>query len=331
MNSINLYNSALEEEKEEAQLVLDNSLTEEDFSQLHILFHELSASIKWGNMVEKYLKPFLTDMENVVFNNTYKLTKRGEIPFHKLFIIEQELIEQKQLYKNYIMLMLVKKLLGALKTRVNQFLDDIPSLTLDQEDELREIIESIEDGQHEDNGNIYDSEIHRKFFNRNQEFDEEEMDLIQEQSEQVWGLQTPISGYEDYHTEKGIMITADFTRLESDTNCHHHRTVTTLVTEGGIEYLREKCKSCRSILKNQETIKNKTHVLTTANPEKCEHKQVLWIKGKEGHEAICSNCNLHPVPDPGKYNWTEVGLEPYQDDPSKDEILNLGGAMSCES
>ena len=44
-----------------------------------------------------------------------------------------------------------------------------------------------------------------------------------------------------------------------------------------------------------------------------------WKEGEEGQTAICFECE-EVAPDPGKYKWGAVGLEPYGDDPETDTL-----------
>jgi hypothetical protein len=45
----------------------------------------------------------------------------------------------------------------------------------------------------------------------------------------------------------------------------------------------------------------------------------VWKEGEEGKVALCSDCKeVHPSPQ--TMLWEKVGLEPFGDDPEKDEI-----------
>jgi len=335
---------ALREETEEAYRALKNSLTESDLERLHAIRHEVKSHINWGRVVSFCFSELLVSMEKVIFEGGKKLTSQGHPAFEQLFPSEQEFVQENDLRRHYLVLQLVKKLLGALKTKTNQAVKDIPFLDFDKEEDLKELILGNEQELASVDDSPYDSETRRKFFDfKGDELDEvqyteEEMDLVAEfenngeNGKRAGGnFQRPLLEDADNFSDLGkIIIHSDLHRPESDTNCHHNATTTTIINEGGTtQYFREYCKMCRQVIRKEKIEKVERQLVV--DPEQCEHKSVLWVKNKEGKEAYCTACNLAPVPNPEKYNWVYAGLEPYGDDPSLDQIINLEEAMSCES
>ena len=337
-------------DKEEARDILESHLTEEDLERLHSIRHELSQHIRWGPLAKEALSILLLDMEDLIHKGIGHVSSKNSSPFKELFPLEQEFLQQKDLREQFVLLKLTKKLIGALKTRVNQALSDLPMLNIEDEEELRDLLADDEQ---------YDAETTKKFFNFKEEdpddFSEDEMDLVAEINNQEERsrkrFQKPMTFTEEDNFDEGRVtvydkvsfadtrMNSDPSQPDSDTNCHHTRTTITFVTgSDGLQYKRIYCKSCRRVVKRTNVSKPKKTLTEKEREEEyeklketCEHKQVLWVQGKEGKEAYCTHCDFSPVPEPGKYNWSYVGLEPYGDEPTKDEVINLEEAMQCES
>jgi len=297
----------------DAYEALQESLTEEDLERLHGIRHEINHHINWGEVVSSCFSELLTSVEKIIFEGGENIAAQGHPPFQQLFPAEQNYIQDKNARRDYLLLKFTKKLVGALKTKTNQTLEEIPFLDLDDEDELRELFLDDDSPSDEDNYNPYDPKTSQDYFYA---LNDEVID-----AEYIEKKTNPITNDD----EKEISISADLKRQDSSTNCHHTSVTVSFVTENdGVKYLREFCKGCRRVIR-----KKKAQTTSTASPKECEHLSAAWVEGKEGKEAYCSECKLSPLPNPEIYNWRSVGLEPYGDDPSKDEIINLEKALSC--
>lgn len=120
-------------------------------------------------------------------------------------------------------------------------------------------------------------------------------------------------------TDDELLDTIDRTLSESPAlpdpkpACSHKRTKTRYEKIKGATQVTTICKDCGEWLTKATTIKPKKH----------EHLP-MWVKGKEGQEAICMDTKCGEIiPDPSIYDWVQAGLEPYGDDPSQDEVIIL--------
>jgi len=85
------------------------------------------------------------------------------------------------------------------------------------------------------------------------------------------------------------------------------------------EMLKETyCKDCRAVIAKVQVKADRQH------KQPCQHPGAEWVEGKEGQEAVCTEPSCRaPIPNPETYRWVEAGLEPYADDPTKDEVITL--------
>lgn len=100
-------------------------------------------------------------------------------------------------------------------------------------------------------------------------------------------------------------------------NGKHARTEVRFRRKNEEVYSEQYCKDCRQVIK-------RTLAKGSAAPSTvpCEHPGAEWVEGLEGKEAVCTKCK-GPIPNPETYQWANVGLEPFGDDPSKDEVVTL--------
>ncbi len=120
-----------------AEGILNCSLTMDEIDRLRSIKHDFSSNIRWGNVADEALRVLLADVEDLIHGSPGTLVK--ESPLDSLFPHEREFLEDEtktQLRKTYVNLLLVKKLLGAVKTKVTQHIMDILILDEDEENEL---------------------------------------------------------------------------------------------------------------------------------------------------------------------------------------------------
>lgn len=278
------------EENISPEEILDAVLTEADKEALHDIKGELSICIKWGAVTSQILQSLLDDLDTLVFLETGE--ERGGLvkltPYESLFVPDQARInsssEKSRLCRKYVLLNLLKKLLGALKTRVNQELNSIEIIDEETELELKALL--AEDP------------------------DEEEMDLV--------GRKKPdreereIIAQVDVGEDRGC----EHKRLTI-------RQVRADDSHSGLDEMHSYCKDCRQVIRMQ-VLGTKTPKRESwfSRPRQCLHQQVHWKEGLEGQVAECAHCGQE-VSDPKKYQWTKVGLEPFGDKPEDDEIMSF--------
>lgn len=278
------------EESMTPEEILDMVLTEDDKEALHGIKHELGLCIKWGALTEQFFQSMLDGMDTLVFIETEKdepgVVKRN--PYESLFDQDKARInsssDKARLCRKYALLHLLKKLLGALKTRVNQELNAIEIIDDETEMELKAL---LAEGP-----------------------DEEEMDLV--------GRKKPRKD------EREIIAQVD---VGDDRGCHHNRLTIRQVradqSKSGLDEMHSYCKECRQVIR-VEVLGTKTPKQDSwfSRPRQCLHREVHWREGQEGQVAECAYCEQE-VPNPEKYQWSKVGLEPFGDNPEDDEIMSF--------
>ena len=96
---------------------------------------------------------------------------------------------------------------------------------------------------------------------------------------------------------------------------HPHTIVQWKRVDGDMRQLTQ-CRDCKQILED---------ILGTGqrkDAKTCPHKGAEWVPGQEGSNARCTGCG-DPIENPETFEWIEVGLEPFGDDPSKDKAITL--------
>jgi hypothetical protein len=128
----------------EAQHVLGTCLTEDEKEELVSIRHQLSAEIDWKDLVSSMKAEFLCLIDGVILEGN----SSEVIPFELLRETEQDYLygdhENVDTRKRFVMLLLIKKLLGALKQDVKKDLDTIVDDVLDLEEEIE--LQSIVEG-----------------------------------------------------------------------------------------------------------------------------------------------------------------------------------------
>ena len=257
---------------EEALHVLGTCLTEDERVELVSIRHQLSDEIDWKDLVASMKAEFLWLMDGVIIEGNCSEV----IPFELLRETEQDYLygdhENVDTRKKFVMLLLIKKLLGALKQSVRKDLDEILEDILDfeVEDELKSIAEGRELGA------------------------EDELDVVAVVAPQ------PDGTIECFHT---------------------HKTVRKIPADGKgrkLDVLQTQCRRCGEDL-GKPRVCGSPFKDAPKDPKKCQHEEAEWKEGEEGQTAICFGCG-GVAPNPAKYKWATVGLEPFGDDPETDEL-----------
>jgi len=263
---------------EEAGEILETTLTEEDRDHLQSIYKDVNREIRWGQVLDNALPVLLELAEELI--ETEGMCK-GNSPWDKVCGDDQDLFDNpedlKVMARRHIMLLsLAKKLLGGLKTRVNQCVADIRIISPDEEIQLLEIAtqpEPIED---------------------------EVEEVRQKKNTEVVAA---------------IEISPQGTCKNGST---HGRTTIRWKRRNEDMFKETYCKDCRTVIE-------KIQVVTDRQVKKpCSHPGAEWVEGQEGKEAICTepSCKA-PIPNPETYHWVDAGLEPFDDDPTTDEVITL--------
>lgn len=276
---------------EEAAGALRDFLTTYEVESLQGIRHNMNSNIHWGKVVAEALPELVASIEAILFQET-GVTKT--VPLDDLFPAHRNFMddpEKGELRRKYVVLQLTKKLLGALKTRINQEIQALPILSLQQEENLV-----------------------RRSLSR----------------QRARGPKPRIipAGYRGEEGPKEETVTAHLRRrclgklAEEDNGtpgCQHKRT-TVSYKDVRSQLLRiAKCKDCDLTVSSQ---------VESRRRKVCRHRNAEWVPGKEGKEARCAEIDcLAPIPNPESFQWRKVGLEPFGDDPSQDEAIVLGTTM----
>ncbi len=254
----------------EALHVLGTCLTEDEREELVSIRHQLSEEIDWKDLVSSMKAEFLCLIDGVIIDGNCSKV----IPFELLRDTEQDYLygdhENVDTRKRFVMLLLIKKLLGALKQSVKKDLDGILEDILDfeVEDELKSIAEGRE---------------------------------VEAQGElDVNAVVTP--------------------QADGTIKCFHtHKTVRKIPADGKdrkLDVLQTQCRQCGDDIGKPRVCGNPFRGVSK-DPKVCKHEEAEWKEGEEGQTAICYDCG-EAAPNPGKYRWSAVGLEPLGDDPAQD-------------
>ncbi len=256
----------------EALHVLGTCLTEDERGELVSIRHQLSEEIDWKDLVSSMKAEFLYLMDGVIIDGNCSKV----IPFELLRETEKDCLygdhENVDTRKRFVMLLLIKKLLGALKQSVRKDLDEILEDILDfeVEDELKSIAEGRELGAGD------------------------ELEVV--------AVVTP--------------------QANGTVKCFHtHKTVRKIPADGRkrkLDVLQTQCRQCGEDV-GKPRVCGSPFKGVSKDPKACKHDEAEWKEGEEGKIAICFDCG-EPSPNPGKYKWADVGLEPFGDDPETDTL-----------
>jgi hypothetical protein len=270
----------------DAEDLLESTLTDQDREQLYEIYKNMSGQVRWGRVLDNAF-PVLIDLVDNLIEAGEGMTRHGSV----WYLVDEgceDLFEDgdpKAMARRHLLLLLfAKKLLGGLKTRVNQSTKDIRVLSPEEEQDLMETMDQAE-------------ELEREI-----RLDEEAKDSNRE---------------EDMSRRTEVAADIDIAPQGECRNGGRHARVTIRWKRKNEELFTETyCRDCNRVIKKTLAAKQSSR--------ECAHPNAEWVEGKEGEEARCSNPGcLVPVADPSAYHWVDAGLEPCGDDPSQDEVIIL--------
>ncbi len=126
---------------EEAQATLEFTLTEEERKDLQVIYGEINRQILWDSAIGEGFTSLLGMGEDLL-NGGEARTKHGSA-WHTVTSEETRLFREEDpksmSRKHLLTLLLAKKLLGGLRTRVNQSIEDIRILLPEEEEHLMDV------------------------------------------------------------------------------------------------------------------------------------------------------------------------------------------------
>jgi len=295
-------------------------LTEDEVEDLvSIAQEEFTPSIPWGALGDELVDWMLDRLLDriLIGEGTGPPLLDNLFPHFQDILKEEEVGAQKL---RIVCLGLARKLLGVAKTRVRQRLlqammvleDDLPEVPRPEflparplsqlERELEEEADTvIAQSQTEEDADIeaHQMDIRREVRGEKEMLPNRIIDAIDEIDARV-----EASRVKEFHSSDSPICRHEgkkVSRLERDTG----RIVTS-------------CRDCRVVVSISLA---KHRPIGYGTPATCLHV-VKWRKGQEGKIADCVRCNVQ-IPNPEAFLWREVGLEPYGDDPEKDEVIVL--------
>lgn len=280
--------------------ILASGFTEIDIENLQNIKYELGICVKWGALTERMYQALMEGMDTLVFLETEKgeppIVKRN--PYEALFDRDKERIngpdDASHESRKYVLLHMTKKLLGALKTRINKELEEFTFIGEQVDGELAEIIQYG-----------YGP-------------DEEEMDLV-DHTDAIKAVSPPVIN---------AQIDASKCRHRRTTV----KQIASTKTSSRMDELHTFCKDCKEFL-GLRKLTSRSPAFPSRNwskPAACTHRNGSWKEGEEGKTAICSSCD-EIVPNPQKFEWQKAGLEPFGDDPELDEIQSFNVLKEMEA
>ena len=271
---------------EEATDLINSSLTEEDLTDLVGIKNDINANIQWGKVTDQAFGQILKSLEAVILKGGQGLVKRT--PLESLFPRDRALLEtgdKAQIRKHYVLLLLMKKLLGALKTRTKQTLAEIPHLSFEEE---YGAMVALEDEEPEETERVVGFRCD----------DPETIPFLSSLYSEEGGICKHLSTtVRQVKASKWPALSCD----QLHTVCRDCRTVIqrVLVANTKIPRKKEKCKH-----QYASWVEGKEGQVASCAAPSCDHV----ITEAEALQKI---------------NWVVAGLEPYGDDPSQDEVIIL--------
>lgn len=241
-------------------------LLRSEVSQLDLPHHHLNSNVRWTKLASHATSILAAILKDGL------LREDGKPPVWVRRSLKETLTgpEREDLFRpsrtairqRFLLLVFLRKLLGAMKQRINRELADLQPLSQEDEDDL---LRTVED--------LYGRAIS----------DDEALQLLY-----------PRAG-----------------------GCTHHRK--RIYYNGG--FTTTVCGACKKVLHHDD----RTEKPNAPQAHRCRGQ---WIPGKEGKEARCVDPDCQrTISNPERFNWQECGLEPYGDDPEKDEIIRLQEVM----
>jgi hypothetical protein len=274
----------------EAEDLLVSTLTEDERETLQEIYKDINTQVRWGQLLNNAF-PALLEMTHDILE-TGGMTKNNS-PWYLVTEENRDLFKEEDpkhmARRHLLLLLLAKKLLGGLKTRVNQAIQDIQILSPTDEMDLI--------------GTVAEAER-----------------TVRTPSTEPNGAK---AGIKD-GTKAGIKDVAKAViEISPPGDCRqngrHVRTTVRFRRRNDQMVQETRCKDCRQVVGSLIMPREER------KPTKeCDHSDAVWVEGFEGKQAVCGNPECQaPIEDPSIYRWSTVGLEPFGDDPSQDEAIIL--------
>lgn len=291
-----------EDEKfERAEELLASNVLPSEHDELMSQRYELNAAILWKRVEETCFKNLLEFVEEMLFQPTdfSKVLPISNLFDEGAFLDDVEGGEDRKVLRHHFLaLQAAKKILGILKSRVNKELEALQTINPEQELKLLEIV---------------DSAVYKESSTSNKD-------------EDVIALPPPKSKTPPEEEDMGeIIVSAKVKGKKPEKDCPHSHTRRTYRKDAqGLTHEEVFCKMCDVWLSEEELTPLTAHI--SKKPKDCRHSSAQWVPGKEGKVAQCGEpeCGFI-LKKAHTYRWREAGLEPFGDDPSKDEVLFFGG------
>jgi len=286
------------------------ALDQEDMEHVQSIVYEVGHEVGWGALAEEIVEYISERFQEMISIGEGTSSPLGDL----LFPASQDFLcgepggdERVQLVCMY----LAKKALGAAKTRLNQKI----SQAFDMTDGFSE--------EEEDFSAEADTILEIETDQEVREHDElENLEHLRDISRLRRALK------EGREVQPNDMVEEIEARLNLNSGflCKHTRTRITCTANTTERW----CMDCKAVLpsielgrrqgKQGKQYRQQGRQQLPKRP--CAHGKVLWAKGLEGKQAVCSDCKK-VVDNPETYQWASVGLEPFGDDPSLDSVIDL--------
>lgn len=301
--------SGIAKEVHRAEERLASNVLPSEYEELMSQRYELNDAIRWKGVESHCFKELLEFVEEMLFQPT---DFAKVLPTSNLFDGGAFLADVKGggdrevLRRHFLTLQAAKKILGILKTRINSELAAIQNVSPEEEAELNEIIEVV---------------------NRRKSQRREDQEVIP--------LPPPKAKTPPEEENMGeIIVSRSKTKhKEPSKDCEHLRIRKTFRKDAqGITHEETFCKMCDSYLGEEEITPLVARITKKKDTRDCKHPSAEWVPGQEGKVARCGEPGCEFVLKKAHtYRWREAGLEPYGDDPSKDEVLFFGGKEEAQA
>lgn len=277
------------------QSTLKGRLLQEEMAFFSGVRHEFSHQIRWKALI----KLTMTVLESLMRSC---LSRRGvdfpplawlkQDPRPSLLNAEREFLDhphRSALRQKYVGLLLLRKLLGGVKQEVDRRIREIEPVSIMAEVEQFQELSDLSGQEAE--------QIHELVLNGE--------------------VQTPFPIDETLEPVKGGYMVRGGVAVQASGSCKHIHKVMTQKRDKRLKTKITSCRDCGLKL---------SAVVEPGKLAPCPCQDAVWVKGKEGKEAICDKCQA-PIQDPGRFLWVLAGLEPVGDDPTKDQIISLKEVM----
>jgi hypothetical protein len=280
----------LRPESREKLLVFKDRTINREREILVQIVREASRETRWGQLTRLACRVLLAVLGSIYSDKTPEWMKSKASDW-KLLPNEKKLLftgSRTRLAKEYLLLLMARKLVGALKQEINRRIQELEPLGIEEEENLFAEVSLLEEVEIEDVGALIQDGYfpHSAMPLAGKLLRNEEVITISEKKPLPCGCPSINLGrYWNYKKSEVEEI--------------------------------EKCLSCGKTISMSKKKKE---------PEKpigpCRHPNARWAEGREGKDAVCTKCEA-PIENPGRFLWEAAGLEPFGDDPSKDETIPI--------